>query len=161
MKTIIAISGRTELSKKFVYEAVRLGYNVRKVNPARASKEVSEIIIPRDEEYRDEEEKFYLSTQEFLEKHNGYYWYTLQKIKSFIEGKNNRIALLVNASHELREALKDDVEAFCIHVGSGDHPPPGGDLIIQDDEDFSMNIDRVLSTLTKDIGEVKYKENNG
>lgn len=158
MKTIIAISGRRELSKRFVKDAVSLGYDVEKINPARASKEVSEIIIPRDKEYQDEEEKFYLSTQEFLDKHNGYYWYTLQKIKSFLGPKGRQLALLVNTPHEILEALKDDVEAFCIHLGNS-NPPRGMDFIIDDDEEFSQKVSKILSVLSRDIDKMKkFKE---
>lgn len=158
MKTIIAISGRRELSKKFVSEAIGRGYEIQKINPARASKEVSQVIIPRGKQYSEEDEVFYSSVQEFLDENNGYYWYTVKKIRDFLEDSNRRIALLVNTSAKLLEELKDDVEAFCVHVGNGNHAPSGYDLIIPDDESFSYNVDRILSTLTKNIENVKYQE---
>jgi len=145
---IIAVSGTRELSKSFVSRAESLGYEIFKINPIRAKKELTNVLAERGSPAED---KIYGSTDEFLEKTNGYYWYTVRKVNEYLRGYDrNKIAILVNASNELLEFMKDDFGAFSIYLGDRVSQNPRYDYTILANNNFEKNVKKVLGILGKE-----------
>ena len=154
MKTVIVVDGRKDLSKKFVAHVRRLGYNVRKINPAKANKEVVRIFVPSG---HSDETKLFKASQWFLEKQNAYYFYVEKGLREFLRGKH-RVAILVNISNVLKNELMSDFEAFSVLVSDGQEVSLRHDWTIFNDEKFNEKVRQLLRVLTKDIEDVKYKE---
>lgn len=148
---IIAVSGTRELSKKFVARVVELGYEVQKINPARAVREVVRIFYPRGHE-RDEE--FFAASRQFIKGQEAEYAYVVKKLGEFFNG-GKQVAILVNISSGLLEALESDFEAFSVSLSSSDGVAQAmsvnHDYTIFDNDEFNGRTDKLLRVLTKDM----------
>ncbi len=90
--------------------------------------------------------------QTFLNGQNAYYWYIVKEVMQLRDIPS--VSILVNSKEFVKE-LQDDYGAFYIGVGDVDG---GYDKVVSSDRDFVKNVDKLLQFLTKDIGDVKYKE---
>jgi len=150
---IIAVrSGTKELSKRFVSRVRELGYECQKINPARAEREVVRIFLPRGHE-RDAE--FFAASRNFIRSQEADYFYVEKKLQEFFIG-GKQVAILVNISSELLEALESDFEAFSVSLSTSDGAlqeamSEHSDYTIFDNDEFNDRTDKLLRVLTKDM----------
>ena len=63
---------------------------------------------------------------------------------------------MVNISNDLREQLESDFEAFSVLVSDNGEISDKYDVTINNDDEFSDKVSKLLSILTKDFSSVKY-----
>lgn len=154
---VIVLDGEIEESKAFVEISKKLGYRVRKINALRFPKEIlglySSNEICQDDEYRD--------IQEFLNKNNrqriySYLVTTVDEHRKYT--KLSTISILVN-SKEYASRLQRDYGAWFVKVSPSNEMAPEYDWGIDSSLDFKKQVEGLLRVLTKNIKDVKYKEN--
>lgn len=153
MKTVLMVSGRKDLSKRFVSEVRELGYETQKINPARANREVVRVIVPRG---HPEDDRLFRASENFLDEQGGHYLYVASKLAEFLDDSNKKVAIMVNISNELKEQLESDFEAFSVYLSDNGRESVTQDWTIYNDHSFSDKVAKLLRILTKDIEEVQY-----
>ncbi len=146
---LILVDGSVDDSKRFVETVKNLGYRTKKINPKRLPKEIGKLYFPNE---HPNTEFAYKDIQTFLNGQNAYYWYIVKEVMQLRDIPS--VSILVNSKEFVKE-LQDDYGAFYIGVGDVDG---GYDKVVSSDRDFVKNVDKLLQFLTKDIGDVKYKE---
>ncbi len=114
--TIIVTQGSSLLSKRFVKKAQE-NNRVVKINPARMTKEIFNVISPKHYAYANDIFSEIQSLVGMVDE-NTKYAYVEKKLKDFLSSEEKgRIAIVVNVTSDMRRMLQEDYSAFTVILG--------------------------------------------
>jgi len=114
--TIIVTQGSSILSKRFVKKAQE-NNKVVKINPARMTKEIFDVISPEHYAYANDIFSEIQSLVSMVDE-NTKYAYVEKKLKDFLSSEEKgRIAIVVNVTSDMRRMLQEDYSAFTVILG--------------------------------------------
>ena len=150
--TVIMINGGIPQSKHVVACAKALRYDVRKINPKRATREIVRVLLPQG---HPQDAEFFEKADCFIRENDAQYLYIENKLRSFLatepvldeeESRPSKVAILVNIDPSLAETLKDEFGAFWISIQDGSSDKFDFSF---SEKDIDVQVERILAQLTK------------